>query len=123
LVVCVTFGPFVLQPTEEALAQDGHNNLHISATLGACPDNPDARCIISVRVFTQNREVIVEGNKVYLNGRVISLPYSDDVIYIKQATSLLLIIRGFSFSVTYDGNQRLYANLGPYYENKVSHIA
>lgn len=110
---------FYFQPTEEAV----DTNLDISVTMKVCDDTPNARCIVSLKILFQNDVMIIEKGRngnVKLNGETLQLPFSNDQFYVKKVTSLFKLIRGFGFYIMYDGDQRIYLNLGPFYMNKVS---
>lgn len=47
------------------------------------------------------------------------VPYHNMYIYVKQVTSLFVIIRGFGFKVLYAKTGRIYMTFDPYYANKV----
>jgi hypothetical protein len=40
-------------------------------------------------------------------------------LYVKQMSSLFVIVQGFGYSMLYDRNGRIYISLEPYYANKV----
>ena len=97
--------------------------LAISVTMKVCDGTPHARCIVRVTVAFQDELLIINGGRtgdVALNGEVLTMPFSNDEIYVKQVTSLFKLIRGFGFHILYDGAQRIYVNLGPFYLNKVN---
>jgi len=96
----------------------GHG-VTITVTLRQCEDNANARCVVGLDVTSQGHEVSLEHGQIYVNDVGVTLPYSDDVVYIKQATSLFLLIRAFEVTVTFDRAQRLSINLGPFFESKV----
>lgn len=48
-------------------------------------------------------------------------PYFSERVFVKQATSLFMMVRGFGFQLLYDRNGRIYLTLEPYYINKVTH--
>lgn len=50
------------------------------------------------------------------------MSYRDDNIYVKQATSLFVLIQGPGFQVLYDRNGRIYIRLNPFYAGKVSAV-
>ncbi|KAH3718097.1 hypothetical protein DPMN_060896 [Dreissena polymorpha] len=94
-------------------------------TTRVCEGLPEARCITGITVETRGVKFTLDSQShdtVYVNNNPKSLPYTDSMVYVKKVTSLFRLIRGFSFHILYDGAQRIYISLAPYYEGKVSFL-
>lgn len=87
-----------------------------------CDGIVNARCIVGLTILYQGQTLDVDGGRngdVILDGNILTLPFSNENIYVKQVTSLFKLIRGFGFHILYDSAQRVYVNLGPHYLDKV----
>lgn len=77
-----------------------------------------------MRIETQGEKVVIQGDIVKINGQDYSSyikeqPYLSRNLYVKQATSLFKMVRGFGFRVLY-GYQRIFISVDPFYDNKVA---
>lgn len=87
-----------------------------------CDGIGNARCIVGLTILYQGLSIYVGGGRngeVILDGSTLTLPFSNENIYVKQVTSLFKLIRGFGFHILFDSAQRVYVNLGSHYLDKV----
>lgn len=88
-----------------------------------CEDDISNRnCISGVRIEHQ-RDVVVIDSAVFINGldytdHINKKPYWTRTLYVKQATTLFKLVKGFGFRVLF-GFRRIYVNLDPFFDNKV----
>ena len=104
--------------------EDPRASLEIRALHSDCgADMAGRNCISGVRIETQGERVVISGDMVRINGEdmtafVKQQPYSSRTLYVKQATSIFKMVRGFGFRVLY-GFRRIYVSVDPFYDNKV----
>lgn len=64
--------------------------------------------------------VDLDEDDVFINHDTsITLPYQNDYVYVKRATSLIWMISGSGFEVLFDPNGRLYIRLFPHFSEHV----
>lgn len=93
-----------------------------------CESGKKVSCTAGVQVlYTKDQltyRISVDVNFVILvNGNQLESafePYMNENIYVKQVTSLFILIQGFGFRILYDRNGRIYVRLDPFYAGKVS---
>lgn len=113
----------MLQTTEDAVL-GGEYDLQVSMSIGACQDRK-GQCIQNIIIRTNSTTVKImsttngHNGDVYIDGNLIELPSSGEFL-VKWATSRALFVAGYGFSLTYDGDQTIYLEVGPHYENKVN---
>lgn len=112
------------QPSADAVAEDSRAALVIRAFHDDCGDAIDGRnCISGVRVETRGDKVTIQGDIVKINGKDLTSfireqPYLSSTLYVKQATSKFMMIKGFGFRVLF-GYRQIFISVDPFYDNKV----
>ena len=120
----ICFFSLNLQPAGNSAIDDPRAELIIRVFHEDCGDDIIGRnCIFGVRVETQKSTVVIEGSSVKINGddysaSIENQPFLSRNLYVKQATSLFMLIRGFGFRVLF-GFRRVYISIDPFYDNKV----
>ena len=127
LLFCKKVRSFVLQPTDGTSLEDTRNDFKIRVSHDDCGENVNERnCVDGIIIETQGNTIEIQGengDNVIINGvdyssSIETSPFLSRVVYVKQATSLFKLIRGFGFRVLY-GYRRIYVSVDPFYDNKV----
>ncbi len=85
-----------------------------------CGSGGTVSCTHSVTVYVNNTEVqLLKDKEVLLNGVSIDPPFENQFVSVRRATSKFQILEIFGMRVKWDGVDRLYITLAPYYINKV----
>src|SRR6218665_3618542 len=103
-------------------------NLHIAYSVKNCQSGKKVSCTSGVQiVYTKDQQTykinIDENFVIIVNGYELQNAfesYMNENIYVKQVTSLFVLVQGFGFRVLYDRNGRIYVRLDPFYGGKVS---
>ncbi|XP_052794204.1 uncharacterized protein LOC128227575 [Mya arenaria] len=120
----------LVQPVDEII-DDQRYDLKIELFHTKCGQNllDGLYCIGGIRLQTMDNNVTIRGgildapdilliNDVDYSGTINVQPYISRHIYVKQASSLFKLIRGFGFRILY-GFRRIYVSLDPFFDNRV----
>ena len=120
---------YLFQPYASEATNDKRANVRVQASFTECVSNSGASCIRGLRINaggtvvqltrreSSNAHITVTINAAPVD--VSKSPYNDDDIYVAQITSLFIRVSGFGFKIWYDGEDRLYLEFSPFFENKV----
>ena len=101
--------------------------LFISKKIVTCPLSKLVTCTSSIKIVylfeSQKTTVEIFADNVFINGdSSVILPYNNQQVIVKRATSLFYKVKSKGFEVLYDPNGRIYIKLLPTFTSKVSGI-
>ncbi|KAL3832552.1 hypothetical protein ACJMK2_024186, partial [Sinanodonta woodiana] len=109
----------LIEPSSTVDPSDLHSSLSLKMFTGPCHLNLESRCILSIELIVQGVVVTLTEKSVFINNHPQTLPYSSDIVYVKEATSNFILIQAFGVQILADSSQRIYISLTPYFESKV----
>ncbi|XP_060080481.1 mucin-2-like [Ylistrum balloti] len=117
---------YVLVERSDETEEDSRSDLTVEMSFDSCPvidSSYNRNCLSAVHIKYKSTHITLRGTEVLINGEVIhgnSFYYfhSQDV-YIKQATNLYIMVKGFGFQLLYDQSRAVYLTLDRFYMHKV----
>lgn len=108
----------------------GRADVKVMYKMADCTGGTGYMCIKSVFLTYKHEEqqnyinvALFDDFTALIKGTTYNLaqyPFHSKFLYVKKATSLFVIIRGFGFKILYSPLGRLYLKFDPFYKNKVN---
>ncbi|KAK3603587.1 hypothetical protein CHS0354_017302 [Potamilus streckersoni] len=85
----------------------------------ACRDLQTEKCIAKVEVTIQGAVAVIGTDTFSINGKETSLPYTSNILYCKQVTSIFTQLQTFGLDIQFDRRNRVYIRADPVYAYKL----
>ncbi|XP_072039470.1 SCO-spondin-like [Amphiura filiformis] len=96
------------------------NTMQITGETLDCGSGGTVSCTHSINILVNTTEVtLLRNNEVSINGAQVEIPFENYFVSIRRATSTFIIVESFGLRVKWDGMDRLYITLTPFYMDKV----
>jgi len=81
--------------------------------------NPKVRRMSGLEVEVGGLNLVIETSGVYIGGVKQTLPYQDNILYVKQATDRYIMLQFFGGVIVFNQKDDLQINIGSYYADMV----
>ncbi|KAL3832528.1 hypothetical protein ACJMK2_024162 [Sinanodonta woodiana] len=93
--------------------------VEVTMYTGACRDLQAEKCISKVEVTIQGAVAVIGMDTFSINGKETPLPYTSNILYCKQVTSIFTQLQTFGLDIQFDRRNRVYIRADPVYAYKI----
>ena len=98
------------------------NGLEIKMVTEQDPDRIKARIVSALEIEVLGMNAYISPGVTTIDGIKTSLPYRNDILYIKKTSDSFIFIHIFGINILFAGSDRVYINIATFYDSKVRFV-